>query len=272
MVEGDGGDRIHFLDWGGPPATPHGAGIVAIHGLGQTGWIWAPRSRRLAGSSGPRRFVTLDLRGHGLSDAPTEDGRYDLDVLAGDAVAVAEGAGLLSDSDADRIVLAGHGFGAIVAGAGGRRPRGQMRRSGPRGRRLGDARGHDRRRRRRVPARPRRTARGDALAAFLGPEGVRSGDLGRRSGTCGAGDDRGDPRRAGRPVGATACHRGHVRTMFAYDPRPTSPPVSALIAALIAGGDESDRACVSSPRHRRRASHPGATRSRPRRSRTTVTT
>ena len=49
MVEGDGGDRIHFLDWGGPPATPMAPGIVAIHGLGQTGWIWAPRP---AGSPG----------------------------------------------------------------------------------------------------------------------------------------------------------------------------------------------------------------------------
>ena len=58
----------------------------------------------------------MDLRGHGLSDAPTDDPTldYGLPALAGDAVAVAEGSGLLVEAD-DRVVLAGHGFGAIVA-------------------------------------------------------------------------------------------------------------------------------------------------------------
>jgi len=56
----------------------------------------------------------MDLRGHGLSDAPTEDGAYDLDVLADDVVAVAEGSGLLGDERMD-VVLVGHGFGAMVA-------------------------------------------------------------------------------------------------------------------------------------------------------------
>jgi pimeloyl-ACP methyl ester carboxylesterase len=57
----------------------------------------------------------MDLRGHGLSDAPTEG--YEPDALADDVVAVAEGSGLLAASD-DRVVLAGHGFGAIVAAWG----------------------------------------------------------------------------------------------------------------------------------------------------------
>ena len=56
----------------------------------------------------------MDLRGHGLSDAPTATGAYDLDELAGDVVAVAEGSGAL---DGGTVVLAGHGFGAIVAAA-----------------------------------------------------------------------------------------------------------------------------------------------------------
>jgi pimeloyl-ACP methyl ester carboxylesterase len=115
MVDGDGGDRIHFLDWGGPPVTPPTPGVLAIHGLGQTGWIWAPVARRISGNAGRRRFVSMDLRGHGLSDAPTEDGRYDLDIQAGDAIAVGEGAGLLGSAAEDRVVLVGHGFGAIVA-------------------------------------------------------------------------------------------------------------------------------------------------------------
>jgi pimeloyl-ACP methyl ester carboxylesterase len=112
VVVVDPGDRIHFLDWGGP-ADADRPGIVAVHGLGQTAWIWAPVARRLAGSHGPARVVTMDLRGHGLSDAPTDDGAYDLAVLAEDVVAVAEGSGLAPDPD-DRVVLVGHGFGAIV--------------------------------------------------------------------------------------------------------------------------------------------------------------
>ena len=112
VVSGDG-DRIHFLDWGGG-APESAVGVVAVPGLGQTGWIWAPVARRLAGGDDGRRFVTMDLRGHGLSDAPTEDGAYALDLQGEDVVAVAEGSGLLTASR-DRIVLAGHGFGAIVA-------------------------------------------------------------------------------------------------------------------------------------------------------------
>lgn len=113
VVVAESGDRIHFLDWGGPTGSAGTPGVLAIHGLSQTGWIWAPIARRLGGPAGDRRFVTMDLRGHGLSDAPTEDGAYDLRVLATDAVAVADGSGLLAGDEG--LVLAGHGFGAIVA-------------------------------------------------------------------------------------------------------------------------------------------------------------
>ena len=111
IVDADG-VRIHFLDWGGP-AERAGAGVVAIHGIGHTAWAWTPVARRLGGERGVRRLVAMDLRGHGLSDAPTEDGAYDLQLHAADAVAVADGSGLLSTHG--RVVLAGHGFGAIVA-------------------------------------------------------------------------------------------------------------------------------------------------------------
>jgi pimeloyl-ACP methyl ester carboxylesterase len=102
------GDRIHFLDWGGDGEP----GIVLVHGLAASGLVWAPVARRLVAR---RRVVAMDLRGHGLSDAPTEPDAYDLDVLAGDVVAVAEGSGAL---EGGTVVVAGHGFGAIVAAAG----------------------------------------------------------------------------------------------------------------------------------------------------------
>jgi pimeloyl-ACP methyl ester carboxylesterase len=103
------GDRIHFLDWGGPAVTT-GPGVLLVHGLSASAWVWAPVARRLVGA---RRTVAMDLRGHGLSDAPTDDGAYDLAVLAEDVVAVAEGSGLLEDAPA--VTIVGHGFGAIVA-------------------------------------------------------------------------------------------------------------------------------------------------------------
>jgi pimeloyl-ACP methyl ester carboxylesterase len=107
VVEVRPGDRIHFLDWGGS-GDP---GILLVHGLSNTAWSWAPVARRLIGA---RRVVAMDLRGHGLSDAPT--GAYAAGDLVADALAAAEGSGLLSPSDPNgRIILAGHGFGAIVA-------------------------------------------------------------------------------------------------------------------------------------------------------------
>jgi pimeloyl-ACP methyl ester carboxylesterase len=115
MVTVDPGDRIHFQDWTAPDVDrwPGTVGIVLIHGLGQTTWIWAPVARRL-GAAHPT--AAMDLRGHGLSDAPTEDGAYDLDLLAEDVVAVAEGADFIrSDDPAAAVCLVGHGFGAIVA-------------------------------------------------------------------------------------------------------------------------------------------------------------
>jgi len=99
------GDRIHFLDWGGSGRP----GVLLIHGLSNTAWSWAPVARRLVAV---RAVVAMDLRGHGLSDAPTEG--YDPGTLAEDVIAAAEGSGLLAGGD-DRVVLAGHGFGAIVA-------------------------------------------------------------------------------------------------------------------------------------------------------------
>jgi pimeloyl-ACP methyl ester carboxylesterase len=114
MVAADDGTRIHFLDWGEPDGGPPGAtGVLLVHGVARTAWSWAPVARRLVGVA---HVVAPDLRGHGLSDAP-QDG-YDLATLAADALAAAEGAGLLDPAEgAPSLVVAGHGFGAAVAAA-----------------------------------------------------------------------------------------------------------------------------------------------------------
>lgn len=144
VVTADDGARIHFLEWSRPvvpagsdaPGAPAGPGargapppmgVLLVHGVAQTAWAWAPVARRLAATA---HVVAPDLRGHGLSDAPADG--YDLATLAGDALAVAEGAGLVDGHpDAPEspdaaacaggrgrsapLVLAGHGFGAAVA-------------------------------------------------------------------------------------------------------------------------------------------------------------
>jgi pimeloyl-ACP methyl ester carboxylesterase len=117
VVTVEPGDRIHFLDWGGPDRTGR-PGVLLIHGLGQTAWTWTPVARRLVAAGS--RVVAMDLRGHGLSDAPTEDGAYRADAFAEDVVAVAEGSGLLVDGP-DRLVVVGHGFGGMVAAWGAAR-------------------------------------------------------------------------------------------------------------------------------------------------------
>jgi len=108
VVLAEGDVQLHFLDWGGPQAGPAAPAALLLPGLLGPASVWAPVARRL---SRVRRAVVADLRGQGLSDSPMHG--YDGDTLAADAIAVAEGAGL-RDGDAP-IVLAGHGFGAIVA-------------------------------------------------------------------------------------------------------------------------------------------------------------
>jgi pimeloyl-ACP methyl ester carboxylesterase len=120
MVAMDAAVRIHFLDWGEPAETADVApGVLLIHGLAQTAWSWASIARRLRAGA---HVAAMDLRGHGLSDAPTDG--YDPDQLAEDAIAVAEGAGLLAFADEPHLpgrrggrpfVVAGHGYGAVVA-------------------------------------------------------------------------------------------------------------------------------------------------------------
>lgn len=112
LVTADDGTRIHFHDWGARGPGEDGAGgpqpgVVLVPGLLAAAWSWAPVARRLAGE---RRTVVADLRGHGLSDAPPAG--YDLATLAADVVVVAEGSGALNGGP---IVVAGHGFGAMVA-------------------------------------------------------------------------------------------------------------------------------------------------------------
>jgi pimeloyl-ACP methyl ester carboxylesterase len=236
VVLADDGTRVHFLDWGGPMGA---SAVVLIHGISQTAWLWAPVARRLSGAV---RTIAMDLRGHGLSDAPTDDpdADYALATLAGDVVAIAEGSGLTPSGAGDQVVLAGHGFGGIVAAAAAAT-------LGPRcaGLVLADGGWED-----------AEQASGIDVEEFLRtldepPEvlaSMRAFLADRAAFDPGTWDEDQEQAarmtvvetHAGRVVSATRPHalEATVRTMFAYDPLAVLPTVEAPVHALIAADDE----------------------------------
>jgi len=78
--------------------------ILALHGLASNARWWDLAAARLS----PRwRVLAPDLRGHGRSDRP--EAGYSFDEVTGDLVRLCESEGL------DRMVIAGHSWGASVA-------------------------------------------------------------------------------------------------------------------------------------------------------------
>src|SRR3954451_19989976 len=92
------GARFHVAEAGdGPP-------LVLLHGWPQHWWAWRKVIPALAEE---RRVLCPDLRGLGWSDAPP--GSYAKEQWAADIVA------LLDALDLDRVDLAGHDWGGLVA-------------------------------------------------------------------------------------------------------------------------------------------------------------
>lgn len=250
----NGDVRLHFLDWGLPDEAPasgeHGPdrpGVLLLPGMLQPAWSWAPVARRLRPVC---RTIVADLRGQGLSDSPPAG--YDLPTLAGDALTVAQGSGLITGAAGrgptageQRIIVAGHGFGGIVAAATaarlGRRCAGLVLVDGG-WERLEATTGLD-------------------VDAFLReldepPEVLRSMDawLADRRGFDPGSWDADQDRAAREAVVETAAGRvvrtvrpfvveALVRTMFSYEPAEVLPDVDAPIIALasLAAGDAATR-------------------------------
>ena len=87
--------------------NPDGPAILFVHGWSCAQMCW---NKQVESSLADEfRLVTLDLRGHGMSDKPHEQNQYDnTDVWAGDLNAVIESLSL------NKVVLVGWSYGALV--------------------------------------------------------------------------------------------------------------------------------------------------------------
>src|SRR5258708_3849375 len=99
-VIGGGGTRLHVREWGRPDAPP----ILFVHGWSQHHLAFG---RQVESSLADEfRLVAMDLRGHGMSDAPTDVEAYtNGDLWAADIAAIIAQRGLV------RPILVGWSFG-----------------------------------------------------------------------------------------------------------------------------------------------------------------
>lgn len=104
-IEGGGGLKLHVREWG----NPDGLAILMIHGWSQSFMSWQKQyASELANDF---RLVALDLRGHGMSDAPLEADHYlDSQLWADDIAAI------IAALKLDCPVLTGWSYGGLVIG------------------------------------------------------------------------------------------------------------------------------------------------------------
>jgi non-heme chloroperoxidase len=102
-VRGGGGLRLHVREWGREDGPP----IVFIHGWSQCHLSW--QSQYDSDLAGEYRLVAYDLRGHGMSEAPSAPEPYaDGRLWADDLAAVIE------ELELDDVVLVGWSYGGFV--------------------------------------------------------------------------------------------------------------------------------------------------------------
>jgi non-heme chloroperoxidase len=102
-VKGAAGVNLHVREYGKSTGVP----IVLIHGWSQSHLCW---SKQYASTlKDDARIVTLDLRGHGMSDAPAEIDQYtDGNKWADDIAAV------IGQLELDRPILVGWSYGGYI--------------------------------------------------------------------------------------------------------------------------------------------------------------
>jgi non-heme chloroperoxidase len=102
-VKGAAGVKLHVREYGKSSGVP----ILLIHGWSQSHLCWAKQFG--SALKDEARIVALDLRGHGMSDAPAETDQYtDGDKWADDIAAVIDQLAL------DRPILVGWSYGGYI--------------------------------------------------------------------------------------------------------------------------------------------------------------
>src|SRR5215475_8982556 len=102
-VRGGGGLRLHVREWG----RPDGAPILFLHGMSSNHLCWIRQYESALADT--FRLVACDLRGHGMSEAPTDPAHYsDGQLWADDVAAIIDELGL------QQLVLVGWSYGAFV--------------------------------------------------------------------------------------------------------------------------------------------------------------
>ena len=102
-VKGGGGLELNVMEWGNAAGAP----LFLIHGWSQAYPCW--EKQYASALADEFRIVAMDLRGHGLSEAPREQAAYtDGRLWADDVAAVIDALGL------DRPVLACWSYGGLV--------------------------------------------------------------------------------------------------------------------------------------------------------------
>jgi pimeloyl-ACP methyl ester carboxylesterase len=105
LVEGGGGLRLHVREWGKPDGPP----ILFVHGWSQNHLCWAKQVESALADE--FRLVAMDLRGHGMSEAPLEAEHYtDGRLWADDVAAIVDRLRL------EGTVFVGWSYGAFVIG------------------------------------------------------------------------------------------------------------------------------------------------------------
>lgn len=102
-VKGGGGMNLHVREWGDPEGVP----ILFIHGWSQSHLSW--RKQYESHLAGEFRLAALDLRGHGMSDAPLEAENYTEARLWADDIAA-----VIDRLDLDRPVLVAWSYGGLI--------------------------------------------------------------------------------------------------------------------------------------------------------------
>lgn len=102
-VVGGAGHGLHVREWGRADAPP----VLLVHGWSGNHMCW--RHQFQSGLATEFRLVALDLRGHGMSDHPSDPDQYrDADLWAADVAAVIE------QRQLHRPVLVGWSYGGFV--------------------------------------------------------------------------------------------------------------------------------------------------------------